>query len=76
MKKIYLQCGYEDECKTKKCLKCYRKDMINIDLTYAEQIVIEDFGVCDLKEMLETKPKDIKLMQEIMRKLMLRMYKK
>ena len=77
MTKKYLQCGYEDECKKKDCMKCrkkgYRYD--NFYLSLAERIVIEDFAVCDLEIMQKEKPEILELMQNIMRKIMVKVYK-
>ena len=72
MKKIYLQCGYETECKKKDCMKCRKKlvKKYNLNLSVAELCVIEDFAVTDLKDMVETKPEELKLMQDIMFKVM------
>lgn len=69
-KKIYLQCGEEHNCKTKDCLNCPRSDDSKLQLTLAEEIIIEDFGTCDLKKMIKEKPETIELMQTISRKLM------
>lgn len=73
-KKIHLQCGYEDKCKNKDCLKCPRRKRHNISMTLAEEIVIEDFAVCDLKQMIKEKPKEVELMQDICRKIMKKIY--
>ena len=73
--KIYLQCGYEDNCKRKDCLKCNRRLRCNLSLTLAEQIVIEDFAVCDIKQMIKENPKEIELMQKIMFKVMKKVFK-
>jgi len=74
--KTYLQCGYEDKCKSKDCINC-RKNIQRpiIKLSQAEMIVIEDFAVCDLKAMMEDKPEEMELMQDIMRKVMKKVYK-
>jgi len=72
---VHLQCGYEDSCKNKDCLKCPRRKRYSLSLTLAEQIVIEDFAVCDLAIMAKEKPKDLDLMQEIMRKVMRKMFR-
>ena len=74
-KKIYLQCGYEDDCKKKDCLNCPRKNRHNIILTQAEETVIEDFAMCDIKWMLDEKPEEFELMQNIMRKVMRKMFR-
>lgn len=75
MKKEYLQCGYEHNCKNKECLKCPRRLRYNISLTLAEQIVIEEFAVCDIGWIANERPKQIKLMQEIMYKVMKKIFK-
>lgn len=47
--KVHIQCGYEDYCKKKNCLKCPRKlSLISTKLTLAEAMAIEDFAVVDL----------------------------
>lgn len=74
-KKIYLQCGYEDLCKNKECLKCPRKQWKEINFSLAEEIAIEDFAVCDLSALNEEKPKELALLQLIMIKLMKKVYK-
>jgi hypothetical protein len=74
MKKIYIQCGEEDNCKKKDCLKCPRKTKYNLTLTHAEASVIEDFAVCDLETLIKEKPKEIELMQKIMSKLMRKVF--
>ena len=87
MKKIFIQCGFEDRCRNKDCLKCPRKNKYNINLTLAEEICIEDFAVCDLDQMLNgkkiskhltvpDKKEELELMQNIMRKLMHKMFSK
>lgn len=75
MKKIFIQCGYESRCKNKDCLKCPRKKKHNLNLTLAEEIIIEDFAVCDLKSIIEANPKEMELMQKIATKLMKKVYK-
>ena len=76
MKKTYLQCGYEDECKNKDCLNCKRQyKKYNINLSLAECIVIENFAVCDLKEMEKTKSETLELMQRICFKLMKKVFR-
>jgi len=73
---LHIQCGYEDRCENKKCLKkCPRRGRYNLSLTLAEQIVIEDFAVCDLKVLMEEKPEELDLMQDIMRKIMKKMFR-
>jgi hypothetical protein len=74
--KIYLQCGYEDECRSKDCINCRKNiDPHIVRLSQAEMIVIEDFAVCDLKAMLEDKPEEVELMQDVMRRIMKKVYK-
>jgi len=70
MKRVHLQCGYEDECKDKKCLKCPRKKEKTLTLTLAEECMIEDLAVCDLQAMIDEKPEQIELIQSIAVKLM------
>lgn len=74
-KKVYLQCGYEDKCKNKDCLKCPRRKRYNLSLTLAEEIVIEDFAMCDLDSIKKTKPEEMELMQEICKKLMYKIFR-
>jgi hypothetical protein len=75
--KVYLQCGYEDECKHKDCLKCrrnFRKYILN--LSQAEQIAIEDFAMVDIIQLIkEGREEDVELMQDIMRKVFHKMVK-
>ena len=73
--KIHLQCGYEDKCKNKDCLKCNRRKKHHLSLTLAEEVVIEDFAVCDLKDMMKYKQKELDLMQKICFKIMKKVYK-
>jgi len=73
--KIHLNCGYEDKCLHKECLKCPRMQWHELHLSLAEKIAIEDFAVCDLKALIEEKPKTVALLQDIMRKLMMKAYK-
>jgi len=75
MDKIYIQCGYEDKCKNKDCLRCPRRTKHNLSLTLAEEIVIEDFAVCDLEMMMKEKPKVVDLMQDICKKIMKKVFK-
>ncbi|HUS49925.1 MAG TPA: hypothetical protein VMZ91_07150 [Candidatus Paceibacterota bacterium] len=75
--KVHLQCGWEPECKNKDCLKCRRQvKRYNLQLTLAEQIVIEDFAVCDLKTMVEEKFDDLDLMQNIMMRILVKIFNK
>ena len=74
MKKTHLQCGYEDKCKKKDCLNCPLKEKKEIEFTIAEQVVIEDFTVADLNELLKDSKK-LELMQKVMFKLMKKVYK-
>lgn len=71
-KKIYLQCGYESGCKHKDCLNCPRKTKHVLNMTLAEEICIEDFAMIDLGQ---TAKEELDLMQNIMRKLMKKVYK-
>ena len=75
--KIYLQCGYEDRCKNKDCLNnCSRRRRYNLSLTLAEEIAIEDFAVGDLKSLIEEKDeKEVKLLQDIMQKIMKKVFR-
>ena len=40
--KTHLQCGVEDTCRNKDCLKCTRRKRHNLSLTLAEECVIEN----------------------------------
>lgn len=75
--KVHLQCGEEDTCKSKDCLKCrklFRK--YKFTLSYAEQMAIEDLAMVDLVQMFkEKKGKDVSLWQEILKKVMFKMFK-
>ena len=73
--KTYLQCGYEDRCKNKDCLKCQRRLRLDLSLTLAEQIVIEDFAMCDLEMFKKEKPEVMELAQDIMKKVMKKVFK-
>jgi len=75
MNNTFIQCGYEDKCKNKDCLKCPRKNWKKIHFSLAEEIVIEDFATCDIKLMIKEKPKEVELMQKIIIKLMKKIYK-
>jgi len=73
--KTYLQCGYEETCVTKDCLNCPRKEKIMLTLTEAEKCCIEDFAMCDLEQFQKEKPKELlELMQDIMRRVMQRIF--
>ncbi len=74
-KKIYIQCGYENKCKNKDCLKCNRRTRHNISLTLAEETIIENFSVCDLDTMRKEKPKELELWQDICTKIMIKVFK-
>ena len=67
--KNHLQCGYEFECEKKDCLNCPKKKTYKISLTHAEETAIEDFGICNLKSMLKTHTKETELAQEVLWKL-------
>jgi len=73
--KTYLQCGEEDNCKNKDCLKCTRRKRMSLSLTHAEMICIEDFAVIDLQSMIDEKPEELDLMQKIMMKVMHKVFK-
>jgi len=74
MKKIKIQCGYEDECRQESCLDCKRKIKLkHQNVTLAEATCIEDFAVVDLGQWIKEKPKDVEISQDIMRKLMKRL---
>jgi len=73
--KTYLQCGYEDDCKNKDCLKCPRRTKHNLSLTHAEVSIIEDFAMCDLEVMGKEKPKELELMQKICYKVMKKVFR-
>jgi len=75
VKKIFIQCGYEDSCKNKDCLRCNRRTKHNLSLTHAEVSIIEDFAVCDLESMREEKPKVLDLMQKICTKVMIKVFR-
>ncbi|RPI86174.1 MAG: hypothetical protein EHM34_00320 [Nitrosopumilales archaeon] len=73
--KIHLQCGYEDQCKSKNCLRCPIKlALTNTKLTLAEAIAIEDFSVVDLDAWAAHSygKSQRNLTQDIMRKMMKR----
>ena len=75
-KNNYSQCGYEHRCKNKDCLNCPRKRKYkNLTLTLAEEIAIEDIAVCDVQSFLENKPKEFELLQDVMKKLMHKIFK-
>ncbi len=73
--KTYIQCGYEQSCKKRDCLKCNRRKRKSLSLTLAEEIVIEDFAVCDLQAMINERPGEIELMQKIMQKVMKKVFR-
>lgn len=73
--KVFLQCGYEDQCRTKNCMRCRHKlALINTKLTLAEAIAIEDFAVVDLDAWAAHShgKSQRNLTQDIMRKMMKR----
>jgi len=73
-KKIYLQCGYEDKCKHRDCLRCRRYIKLKDGkITLAEAVCIEDFAMVDLNWWIKHNPKDLDLSQKIMFKLMKRL---
>ena len=65
--KVYLQCGFEDECETNDCLNCPRKEKITKEVTVADSCIIEDFAMIDLPIMIKEKPKIVDLMQDVSR---------
>ena len=70
-KKIKLQCGGEDDCKTESCLECQLPvPFQDIWITCAEASCIEVFGVVDLEWLAKEKPEQLRLMQEVMLKMM------
>jgi len=72
----HLQCGYEDNCKHKDCLKCPRRQRISISLTQAENCVVEDFGKVDIQEMYKQGRKaEVDLWQKLMSKLMFKIFR-
>ena len=73
--KIYLQCGYEDECKKVDCLNCSMRREYNILLTQAEETVIEDMGICDMGVLIKEKPEVFELMQKVAWKLISKIWK-
>lgn len=72
--KVFMQCGYETECRKKDCITCPRKRKYKFILSLAEEIAIEDFAMCDLKSWTEDNPEDVNLTQEVIKKLMHRMF--
>lgn len=74
--KKHLQCGYEDSCKEKDCMKCgFKNRKYNLKLSLAEQTVIEDFAHVDLKQMIKEKPEELELWQRIMDKIMRKVFR-
>jgi len=84
--KVFIQCGWETECKKKDCLNCPRKHKYILNLTLAEEIAIEDFAVCDLNAMINGgeyskgykfpgKPEEVELMQDVIRKTMKKIFR-
>ena len=84
--KVFIQCGEEDSCSKKDCMNCPRKKRYNLNLTLAEEVAIEDFAVTDLDAMINggeyakglrfpDKKKELELMQDVMRKLMHKVFK-
>lgn len=72
---VFIQCGYEDICENKNCLKCPKKRKYNLNLTLAEEIAIEDFAVCDLKWFRKERPKELELTQRVIMSLMYKIFK-
>ena len=76
MNKTYLQCGYEDECKNKDCLKCKRQyKKYNINLSLAEVIAIEDFAIIDIRAMIRMHKNELELTQKVMQKIMKKVFR-
>lgn len=76
MKKIYLQCGYENDCPKRDCLNCYRKIKIKpMTLTQAELCAIEDFAVVDLDWYKKERPEEFEMVKKIMYKVMMKVFK-
>ena len=73
---VYLQCGYEEECETRDCLNnCPRKEKMTLMITEADKCIIEDFAMIDLEQMIaDDKKKELELMQNIMGKLMMKVF--
>jgi len=70
-KRVFIQCGEEDTCRSKNCLKCKKQfALTNTKLTLAEAVSIEDFATVDLKHWLKYKPKQVSLQQDVLRKMM------
>ena len=74
MNVVYLQCGWEDECKTKDCMDCPRKKTITIEITEAEACCVEDFATVDIDIWLQENPEDFELSQDVMRQLMTKIF--
>jgi len=70
-----LQCGWEDECESKSCYDCPRKYKVNLTLTEAEVCCIEDFATLDIKSWLHDNKEDLDLSQNIMFRLMKKIFK-
>ena len=71
--KEFIQCGEEDRCRRKNCMKCPHKlALTSTKLTLAEASCIEDFGVVDLGSWIRERPEQLNLQQDIMRKMMKR----
>ena len=70
-----IQCGYEDECKSKDCINCSRTFCAELEMTTAESICIEDFAVCDIPMFIEERLEEFELMQKVMKKLMHKVFK-
>ena len=57
-------------------LECSRRKFkMNLSLSVAEMVTIEDFAMCDLQAMIDEKPKEVELMQDIMKKVMHKVFK-
>ena len=74
-KEVYLQCGWEDECKLKDCHNCPRKQTVTITITEAELCVVEDCATIDLIEHQKERPDVYNLTQAVMLDLMRKLFK-
>jgi len=67
--KIFLQCGWEDDCEAKDCLNCPKTHIVELKLTEAEMCCIEDFAVCDIELLMKEQPEEFELSQQIIHQL-------
>ena len=72
---VELQCGYEDDCKSKDCLHCPRVYTMTITVTEAEMSCVEDIGTCDIPIYIKEKTKEFDLLQNVMKGLMKKLFK-